>query len=415
MATTMHLPSLCGSSLLLLLLFVGSAFCANPDLTRNVTEMILSRGYPVENHQVITSDGFILSLQRIPAGRRSSSSSSTSRPSLDHDHDGAAPNTTKPAVYLQHGLLDNSGTWIYQEVVTESLGYILADAGYDVWLNNIRGNTYSDKNTHLSPKDAAFWAWSYDEMARIDLPSIINYILTTTGQKQLSYIGHSQGTTMGFIGFENPQIAARVNIFIALAPVAFLKHCTSKLVQAMAHLDLAEVLFLFGEKQFAPDVAVLQKLLPGTCTVDPTACENILSLVMGSDNANTNKTMLPVFLAHEPSGTSVQNMVHWSQGVNNNAFQAFDYGSSAKNMQHYNSSTPPIYQPGLLTLPVALFSGGQDDLADPTDVQTLKGTLRSVVFSKEVPEYDHMDFVWGTDANVRIYDDVLTLLKKYAN
>lgn len=34
-------------------------------------------------------------------------------------------------------------------------------------------------------------------MAKHDLPAIINIIEQKTGQKQLYYIGHSQGTTIG--------------------------------------------------------------------------------------------------------------------------------------------------------------------------------------------------------------------------
>ena len=63
--------------------------------------------------------------------------------------------------------------------------------------------------------------------------------------------------------------------------------------------------------------------------------------------------------------------------------------------------------------PVALFTATNDWLADPYDVaHGLKPYLRSVVFEKNIEEWNHMDFVWGEDANQRIYEDILNLMKK---
>lgn len=55
--------------------------------------------------------------------------------------------------------------------------------------------------------------FSFDEMAEYDLPAMIDYVLNTTGQKQLSYIGHSQGTTTAFaLLSQNPEYNAKVSI-----------------------------------------------------------------------------------------------------------------------------------------------------------------------------------------------------------
>jgi pimeloyl-ACP methyl ester carboxylesterase len=75
-----------------------------------------------------------------------------------------------------------------------SLAFKLADEGYDVWLGNNRGNIYSRGHKELDPS-GDYFDFSFYEMGRFDIPSMINYVLSATGLPKLSYVGHSQGTS----------------------------------------------------------------------------------------------------------------------------------------------------------------------------------------------------------------------------
>ena len=133
----------------------------------------------------MTEDGYILALHRIPHGK------------------GADPAVQRPVIFVQHGLLCSSADWVVSDPA-KGLGYILADAGYDVWLGNYRGNTYSRNHTVLDPEHtrSGFWDFTWDEMAKFDLPTMIEYVLETTGEQELFYAGHSMGTT-GFMAMHH--------------------------------------------------------------------------------------------------------------------------------------------------------------------------------------------------------------------
>ncbi|KAK5576246.1 hypothetical protein RB653_007387 [Dictyostelium firmibasis] len=372
----------------------------DPDFHLNISQFIEKHNYPVENHFTTTKDGYIISLQRIPNGKIIKTTKKN----------------TKPVVLLQHGLEDIGTSWVIQENDYQSLGFILADEGYDVWISNVRGTRYSNKHVKYTDNDEEYWNFSFDEMSEFDLPSMIDYIINVTGNVKVNYIGHSQGTAMGFIGFkEGSELSNKINTFFALAPVARITHCKSPILNLLAEMSIGEIINLVGIKAFPMDISSLRELLlPSVCSITPFACTTTLELLFGYDNSNLNQTRLPVILSQVPGGTSTKNIIHWSQNYKN-GFQKFDYGSEYENFIHYSQSKPPHYNitDYSKTIPTIIFTGGNDILSTREDSNWLISQLKNLILSKNIINYNHTDFIWGTDAYKKIYNDIVKFLFKY--
>ncbi|NXA48672.1 LICH hydrolase, partial [Nothocercus julius] len=340
-----------------------------------------------------TEDGYILRVFRIPGGRNS-------------------PNTgQKPVVFLQHAFLGDSTHWI-SNLPNNSLGFILADAGYDVWMGNSRGNTWSLKHKTLKPCQKEFWQFSFDEMGKYDLPAALYFAMNKSGQKHIYYIGHSEGTTMGFIAFSTYQeLAQRVKVFFALSPVATCTHSTSPLVK-IATLPDPLLRLVFGCKGTLHQIEFMKGPVTQFCTSLDKLCGRILTYIAGGNIRNINMSRIDVYVAHSPAGTSVQNIIHWHQLRYADQFQAYDYGAK-ENMKKYNQSTPPAYEIEKINIPIALWSGGDDKFADPKDMARLLPRIKKLIYYDNFPAWGHLDFIWGLDATEKMYLKITELIRKY--
>ena len=122
-------------------------------------------------------------------------------------------NSIKKAVFLQHGIFRSSDDWLTnsegeldsnnnyvenggtlvnncdgKKYPANTLGFVLADCGYDVWMGNSRGTTYSNQHQTMSETDPRFWKYSFQQMGHYDLPAVIDYILKTTNQSKQNLV-----------------------------------------------------------------------------------------------------------------------------------------------------------------------------------------------------------------------------------
>ncbi|XP_042317075.1 lipase member M-like isoform X2 [Sceloporus undulatus] len=370
----------------------------DPEAFMNINELIAHKGYPSEEYKVVTQDGYILSINRIPFGIKNQGNS-----------------VLKPVVFLQHGLLGDGSNWV-MNLPHNSLGFILADAGYDVWLGNSRGNTWSRSHQNLSIDQDEFWAFSFDEMAKYDLPAVLNFILQKTGQQQLYYVGYSQGAAIAFIAFSTmPELAQKIKMFFALAPVTRLKYAKSPAIKL---LNLPERLLraMLGKKEFLPQNRLFKNMLTNFCgrRLFTSVCGNVFFLLNGYNTENINISRVNVYVSHLPAGASAQNILHWSQVFHCRLFKGFDWGDEHKNKEKHNQFIPPVYKVEDMTVPTAVWSGGKDLLSDPKDVAILLLHLRNLVFHKAIPEWGHLDFIWGLNAPQQMYNEMIALMRQHA-
>lgn len=303
--------------------------------------------------------------------------------------------------------------------------YLLADAGYDVWMGNFRGNSFSRAHQSIKPSKSKFWKFSWHEMGIYDLPAMIDYTLEHTGQQKLYYAGHSMGTTTFFVmASQKPEYNNKIHVMFALAPIAYMGRMSSPFFQliSLANKPLSFLLPMLGINEFLPNNDLLTlggKLLCQDGAFTQALCSNVLFLIAGYDSVELNSTMLPVILGHTPAGASTREMLHYAQEIVSNKFRQYDYGIIS-NPFHYGSISPPKYKLSKITAPVVLHYSENDWLAATCDVRKLHKHLKNPVgdFGKfKVPfkKFNHLDYLWAIHAKEYVYDSVMATMACYEN
>ncbi|KAI7730793.1 hypothetical protein M8C21_025019, partial [Ambrosia artemisiifolia] len=246
-----------------------------------------------------TSDGFLLGLQRVSSGI------------INLGVEKAPP---------------GGDAW-FMDSPNQSLGFILADRGFDVWVGNMRGTKWSHGHSSLSDGDKEFWDWSWQEMALYDLEAMLAYISSKTNSK-VFVVGHSQGTIMSLAAFTQPDIVNMVEAAALLSPISYLDHITSKFVLNLVNFHLDEALSLLGIHQLNLKSNILTNIIEMACDGGRVDCSDMLAAITV---------------------------------IRKGTFAKYDYGT-LKNVLQYGQSKPPAFDLGLIpeSLPIWMAYGGND-------------------------------------------------------
>ena len=261
------------------------------DINTHYKSYIQSFGYKLEENSVTTDDGYILSVWHLNP-----------------------KSANGKIVFMQHGLADTA--WTFFQLGKNSLPFLLLKEGFDIWLGNSRGNIFSNSHVSKNPKDpkSGYNDYSIDNLAANDLPAMIKYVRSKTGNKKIIYIGHSQGTTIFFMNaMHNPTFTEQsFDRFVALGTVPNIAHTK------FAPIEILDKIGTILKKVGIIDTFNLsnnqRELLSNFCKLSPNICGSGFELsTCLKPSGKLNFKNLYNFLYYYPGGVSKRNLLHWSQ------------------------------------------------------------------------------------------------------
>lgn len=313
-------------------------------------DVIRKFGYKGESYRLRTTDGYLLTMQRIFPNK--------------------IEQVKKPPCLIMHGIFSLSLQFL--QLQNDSLAFVLANSGYDVFLANARGTKYSSHASY--PRNSSqFWNFSHHEIGSYDLPAMIDTVLEITRYEKLFYIASSQGAAISMVLLSTkPEYNQKIiqahylgpAIFLGGAPNLVLKRVDFGILTRHKMVDFNGI-----------NNNIIKPIYKNICDKSR-SFGFILCLLQDLANFGLNINAVEVDFGvlkyyvdnHAPTISKGQ-FDHFKQLYKSRKFQYFDYGY--KNIQAYGSKDPPEYDLCRVTVPIYIYWGSQDDTIGK-DVSTNK-------------------------------------------
>ena len=357
------------------------------DLGTYYKEYIESFGYKLEENQVITDDGYILSLwhlnPKFPNGK---------------------------TVFFQHGF--TCSAWIFFHLGENSLPFYLLKEGYDIWLANNRGSYFSPGHISKDPKDpkSGYNNYSMDDFVASDMPAMVKYIKERTGAKKMTFIGHSQGTTLFLMAMMHDPIFTEESFdnFISLGTVPNLAH--SKFLP----IDILDMIYdLLRRATFLQALnlpELLRELLATLAKEHPKVFGKIFD-TLASIYPSGRMDYINIYnlLYYFPGGISKINLFHWSQIHQMKKLVYYNPNfHEEKTAKEYNLENLKKWKiKSLVTRSDDDTFGSYQDVTDFYDAVEDKSVIKLI----ELTSYGHLDVLFAESAINDIFEPIIEFIK----
>lgn len=295
---------------------------------------LLPDGIMFEEHEVITEDGYILSLFRF----------------LSKKNEGKI--LKRPVLYIG-GHLDSAESLFF--LGENSPGNYFLENGFDLWGANKRGSKYSQK-THVNPniKYKEYWDFSFQEVGRYDVKAFYDYILKFTKSKKLNVLGQSMGGLEYIVAAADDEIGNWIqehsNKVVLQAPNILMQYQTDIKMKFVGNYIVT-----FGQQlwdflgEYSSPVIPFPEFLSVPLIKFWIYDERYIQHIFPGGNLRNDwdcLECLKVLLYHYDSGTSMRQFYHIFQhqrtSTDDRQLYKYDFGEK-ENWERYNQATPPAY------------------------------------------------------------------------
>lgn len=306
-----------------------------------------------------------------------------------YEHPGGA--RARLPVLVCHGL--GANRFSFDLGRAPSLAMSLAQAGFDVWVLELRGHGRSERPGLFAKRR---FGWSFDDYLRFDLPAAIEKVQEVTGQQQLHAIGHSMG---GMLMLSHCGKASDIRSAVTIGSSLDFTHSGSDFARLLKWKWLAHALPALP--------AGLLALMVAPCT---------------GRVANRIEECTMWFANVDPAVTRLHyaNTFH---AISSPVLQQLSTVFEAGGLRHWGSAESYLNQAAASRVPTLFIAADRDRQCPPEACQRTYERLRQsadihrlVVFGKETGQqehYGHFDLLLGKRAADEVFPEIEGWLRRH--